>query len=463
MNIGQKITFYFTVVTITLIGIFFIFIYTLFSEYRRSEFQQRLRDHTMTTLRFIAEVQERDRDLLKSLDRFTINNLQHEKVLLYDENKKLIYSGIDDIKILSSEDILAQLSEHRPTVERAEDDYDVVGTYLLLGDLKHYGIVKAYDTFGYSKLEYLRNVLIFSFMLLGVTVVVITVYLSRQISQPLRRMAQEISMIKIDSGASAISIPSTKDEINFLGRQFNELMSNLKEAFAFQKHAVHHISHELKTPISILVSNFEKMESEEDILVLKDFLRMQKADTHNLSNIINALLEIAKVESGNFLGMRDNVRVDDLLYDLIEEIKSIKADFVFEVVIDATINEEEMLTVTGNKRLLTSAFTNLLMNCINYSSTDAAYIFIVHKEGKLQILFRNQGKIISEFERQYVFQHFFRGSNSQGIRGFGLGLVLIHKIIQLHNGSIKYSSESSDINIFTIHLPLTVPETVAFS
>ena len=121
MKIGQKITLYFASVGIMLTGMFFIFIFTLFSEYRRSEFQQRLRDNAMTTLRFIAEGEPKDRELLQSIDRFNINHLYQEKVLLYDEKKNLVYSGIDNTEIINSQQILAALSPKVPVVETADD------------------------------------------------------------------------------------------------------------------------------------------------------------------------------------------------------------------------------------------------------------------------------------------------------------------------------------------------------
>jgi len=58
-------------------------------------------------------------------------------------------------------------------------------------------------------------------------------------------------------------------------------------------------------------------------------------------------------------------------------------------------------------------------------------------------------------EQQYLFQHFFRGENSKGKRGFGLGLVMVHKILSLHNGQINYTVEEPETNKFTILLPLS--------
>jgi signal transduction histidine kinase len=356
---------------------------------------------------------------------------------------------------LYSKQILEQLSFDEPWVETVEDKFDVVGAYLPFQEKSYYGISKAYDTFGYSKLEYLRNVLLFTFFLLSGIVILISYYLSQQISKPLTRMAMEIAAIKLDSGNATITIPETKDEINFLGRQFNELMMRLKDAFSFQKHAIQHISHELKTPIAILVSNFEKMERETDPEKLKKYIGLQKEDTRNLSNIINALLEISKTESGNVMSLKERVRLDDILYDLIGELKSINDDFDFEVSVEGNIQNEDNLTVSGNKRLLISAFMNLMMNCVSYSANRKAEIRLISESHSLRIIFKNYGLLIQPEERQFLFQHFFRGANSKGKRGFGLGLVLIHKIIHLHNGEIFYQSEGEDINIFNVILPLS--------
>src|SRR5690606_36118725 len=132
-----------------------------------------------------------------------------------------------------------------------------------------------------------RVILIITFIAMVIMAVVLTFYISRQISQPLIKMAAQIEGLKFDSGNQHIDIPQTKDEIHLLATRFNELMKRLNESFTFQKHAVHHISHELKTPIAVLVSNLERAESENDLDKLKLFLQHQKEDTRNLADIIN--------------------------------------------------------------------------------------------------------------------------------------------------------------------------------
>jgi signal transduction histidine kinase len=71
----------------------------------------------------------------------------------------------------------------------------------------------------------------------------------------------------------------------------------------------------------------------------------------------------------------------------------------------------------------------------------------------ITLQFKNRGNTIQDNERQYLFKHFFRGENSKGKRGFGIGLVLANKVAQLHSGVIRYDSPEKEKNIFEVVLP----------
>jgi signal transduction histidine kinase len=452
MNIRNRILLYFTASTLAVTGIAFALIYILFAEYREEEFQQRLKEKITFTLKFLDEEMASNKSLLHMLDRLTINELYEEKTLLFDKDKKLIYTSLDDVSIVYSQTLLNQLNEDNIWIETKEDQFDVVAVCLNFENARFYGITKAYDTFGYNKLNYLKYALIIIYLIIAVLVVMIALYISRQISNPINKMAQEIAELKLDSDKQLIAIPSTNDEIQLLGEKFNELMLRLQESFAFQKHAVHHISHELKTPIAVLVSNFERIEQETDEAKKQVLIRHQKENTRHLGDIINALLEISKAESGN-LQIEEDIRMDDLVFDIIEQIKSLHPNFIFKVDIDTSVVNEEHLTVKGNERLLKAAFSNLIHNSLQYSNNGESSIALASTGDGLQIRIENHGTTIRNNERQFLFRHFFRGENSQGTRGFGLGLVLIDKVVQLHRGRVTYQGDD-EINVFSVLLPL---------
>ncbi len=451
MSIRSKILLYFSTLSITFVGIAFIIIYSLFSNYRTQEFVQRIKEKTITTVKFLVEIEQIDHNLLQTMDEYTINSLYKEKVLIFDSSKKLIYTSVDDTKIKYQESILDDLSATNNLIETTEENYDVVGVCFRFGNVNYYGISKAYDEFGLDKLTYLKSIFIVIFISFTSIILITSYLISKQITQPINLMTEELKKINMDSQNNLLSIPKGKDEINVLASRFNELMNRLNDAFSFQKHAIHHISHELKTPIAVLVSNFEKMEKETNLELLQHQIKNQKEDTKNLSDIINALLEISKVETGNKLET-EKVRIDELIFDAVDELKRLYEEFTFEIELDESISNEEYLLVNGNQKLIRLAIMNLANNCIRYSDNKKAKFLIYVKDKLLHIDVINSGKVINDQEKQFLFQHFFRGENSKEKRGFGLGLVLINKIVLLHQGHISYSSENNT-NTFTLNFP----------
>lgn len=452
MKIRNRITLYFSLTTLVVSGVAFLSVYFLFSANREEEFQMRQKQKVQMTLELLAKIKQTDDKLLEEIDLLTIHDLYDEKLLLFNSNKQLIYSSLDDIPF--SKEILEQLTPENKWVEKKENKYDVIGTYVENNGKIFYGISKAYDKFGYSKLRFLGYILIATFLSIVAIVILISFYLSKKITERLATITQKITEYNPDtSECSLIEITTSKDEVSLLAQQFNKLVKRMNEAFSFQKHAIHHISHELKTPISVLVSNFEKIENETDIVKIKSLITAQKEDTKSLSEIINALLEIAKTESGTIL-KNEKLRIDEFIFDVAEELKNIYPDSQFLIDYASQTENENHLELTANARLIKSALLNLMQNNIQYSNENKANITINASGKFIQIIFENKGNPILEKENQFLFQHFFRGENSKGKRGFGLGLVLVHKIISLHKGTISYQFQK-ETNTFTIQLPLS--------
>jgi signal transduction histidine kinase len=454
MSIRKKILLYFSATVICLLGATLFFIYTLFYEYREEEFQQRQKQKITSTLKFLTETKQADESIIQAMDRISIYEFYDEKLLIYNANKEQIYSSIDDTLIPDADNILSVLSPDRPWLETKEDLYDIIGVYVEHDNNIYYGVSKAFDASGYSKLNFLKYVLWFTFLGISLIVILLSYYLSKKITKPIANITQKINNYDFNSNYVPIELKRSKNEITVLAEQFNELMKRMKEATSFQKHAIHHISHELKTPIAILVSNFERMEDQTDLEEIKTQIRNQKEDTKSLSEIINLLLEISKTDAGNSIP-KTTIRIDELIFDNLDELSLLHPDFEFSLEYSGLTDEESKLTVSGSARLLKAALMNIMLNSIYYSTNNEAKVNIISKEEELQIDFINEGPIITKQEEKYLFQHFFRGKNSQGKSGFGLGLVFINKIILQHGGSVSYSTSGSSRNIFTISLPLS--------
>lgn len=455
MKIRNKIIIYFSSTLIALSAISLGIINLLFSEYREEEFQQRQKEKIIQTIKFLGEYKEMSENLSEIMDKLTIHDFYDEKMLVFDGDKDLIYASVDDLNISNYNQILNQLSPSKRWIETKEDNYDIVGIYIENERNSFYAISKAYDNFGYSKLTFLRNTLLIIFLVFVIVVLSISLYLSKLISKPISDLVDHLKSYNVNNLAKEIRIRTTTFEITHLIETFNKLLQKTNETFLFQKHVVQHISHELKTPIAILVSELERIKKNDIPVSVKNQLQEQIQKAKNLGDIINSLLEISKIESGQSFTM-EIVRMDEMIFDLIDELNIIHPDFLFEWRYSSEDVEESKLKIKANKLLIRQALENILVNCINYSDNKTAQIKIDCTEPKyLSILFSNSGMSVKQNEVKFMFANFFRGNNSQGKPGFGLGLVLTKRIITLHNGSILYFSPDKNFNLFEIRLPLS--------
>ncbi len=456
MKIRNKILIYFSSTVILLSAISLIVIYLLFSEYREEEFQQRQKEKIQFTVEMLTEYIEMSENLSRIIDELTIHDFYDEKMLVFDSEKELIFSSVDDLPIEGYNKILNELSPAKRWIETKEGAYDVIGIYLERNQKSYYAVSKAYDAFGYSKMFFLRNVLIGIFAGISVIVVLISLALSNKISRPITALAEKLNKFDMSSeNTTEIQTETSSYELKNLTQKFNELLKRTNEAFSFQKHTIHHISHELKTPISVLVSELEKLKNLSDLEDVKSILDSQINKAKSLGSIINVLLEISKVESGQKI-RKQTLRIDELIFDIIEELKFIYPDFNFELNYFPDEIDEHRLNLNVNEALVRQALKNLMTNCVVYSNNSKASIKLnCSSSENLKISISNSGKPVLKDEEKYLFNHFFRGENSRNKNGFGLGLVLTKRIITLNSGTITYSNPSDNLNVFELKFPLS--------
>ncbi|PSK99817.1 sensor histidine kinase [Cecembia rubra] len=456
MKIRNKILLYFSTTVISLTIISSVIIYILFSEYREEEFQQRQKEKIKYTIGLIAEYKDLSEKLTAIMDKHTIHDFYDEKMLIYDKHKTLIYESIDDLPINNADNLLNSLSPAKQWVETKEDKYDIIAVYIQNEATHFYAISKAYDAFGYTKLAFLRNALIGITAIISIIVLLVTVFLSKRIAKPITEIAEQLGKLDIaNESIEELQVTSKSFELKSLITRFNQLIQRTNEAFAFQKHTIHHISHQLKTPITVLVSELERIEKKTDSIELKTAIETQIVKTKSLGNIINTLLEISKIESAKQT-TQQAFRIDELIFDIIAELNIIHPDFKFEANYTPKQVSETKLEIKANEPLIKQAFLNILTNCITYSdNTKAKILFDCSDSEKLIVLISNSGTPISIEEEKFLFNHFFRGQNSQSKTGFGLGLVLVKRIFEMHNAKIAYSSPDTNLNIFEISFPLS--------
>jgi two-component system sensor histidine kinase ArlS len=453
MKLRSRIVTSFSIAFLVVFGLALYGVYYLMAIYREQEFLQRLKDRTTTTYRLLLDVKGIDHNLMRVFDQNTINNLYDEKILLFDSAGRNIYSSVDDTKILFPLDVINRLKHGEEELFYYEGGYEVYAHSIIDRGQTFYAIGKAYDKYGRGKLQFLAIALFAIYAIVLFMVVIISYFLSRQITRPIIKLTSEVNNRNIEN-LSRLEVPDSRDEIAMLTRGFNSMLARVEESYTYQKNFIQHMSHELKTPIAVMMSNLERTMIEEDTERWRESFEFQKSGLMQMASVINTLLDISKYETNPQLLLTQNIRLDELIFECFESLSLVYPQTKFDLSIDDSFEDAEQLTCYGNERMLRIALFNLVKNASEYSDDNRVNLTIKNAEASVIVEIVNNGPILTNQEQTKLFKHFFRGQNSRSKAGIGLGLVMAYKIIQLHHGTLEYRV-SSGFNCFTIALRKT--------
>jgi signal transduction histidine kinase len=175
-------------------------------------------------------------------------------------------------------------------------------------------------------------------------------------------------------------------------------------------------------------------------------------DVQQLSKLTRGLLEMAKAGTEGSIKLSE-IRVDEVLMKIPADIGKIHTDYSVQLQFSDFPENELECMVFGNSDLLYSAIKNIVENACKYSNDKMADITLQFGEGVVKVEVRDNGLGIPENEIPFVFQPFYRGSDAQTTKGFGLGLSMANRIIRLHKGKIEVRSELNKGTMFTIIIP----------
>jgi len=295
------------------------------------------------------------------------------------------------------------------------------------------------------------------FILVGGTLVAFIsgYFFSKTLLRPIRKIADEVNSISAQNFAHRIKTGNNEDEWNYLAETLNELLNRLQESFEIQRRFISAASHELSTPLTSISSQLEvSLQREREAAEYRQVMQSVYQDVHHLSKLTQTLLEFASV-SGNAGGIELNlIRVDEVLMRLPGEMTKIKEDYSVKLEFADLPENESGLLVFGSAELLFTAIKNVVTNACKYSRNGFAKVQLTVGQSEIIITVEDDGKGIAEEELQNIFLPFYRTEDSRAIKGFGVGLPLVSRIIKLHKGHIKVNSKLGKGTVFIIQLPV---------
>jgi signal transduction histidine kinase len=450
MKIKTKLTIRFTLMVAVILLVLLSVIYTLAYKYKQEKFYDRVRERALISAHIFLEKDEVSKVIFESFQKKYVQKLHDEIIQFYDEEDEHQFISEDKLSFYSGE-----------ITEQIRQDNEI---RFKKGNRVYYGIfyednqgdfviiASAIDKFGDYNLEKLRYILIASFIFgLIFTYIGGNIYAQKAL-QPISEIIQQVDTIKASKLDLRVNEGNGKDELAELAITFNDMLDRLELAFKSQKTFVSNASHEMRTPLTAILGEIEVLLSKErNSEEYKKTLKSVQKEVLELSELINNLLNLAQTDIENKGLDLQSIRIDELLFDIKDML--IQQDTSKELnleIMELPENDEE-LTLLGNKSLLTSAILNIIENGFKFSNNQPVTCQLNLTPHGISIVIIDQGIGISHKDKDQIFEPFFRSEQARQFSGHGVGLPLSEKIIRMHGGHISIESELNKGTAVTIN------------
>lgn len=315
-------------------------------------------------------------------------------------------------------------------------------------------ITVAENYFEINQAENLIKTMLFAISAAFLLLLYIAVYYSKNIFKPISAITEKVKEISSENLHLRLSEDIAKDELSELTGTFNNMLDRIETSFETQNNFISNASHELRTPLTAIIGEADVVltktrSTEEYVEALKIILQ----EAEKLDNKTKALLFLAQTGFNGKVQKFEKIRIDQLIWDVKENLDTLNSKNKIHLDMELLPENPLKLKVNGNTQLLHLAFSNIISNGCKYSDYNHVTISIGASDDYVYIIIKDKGIGIPENEIKYIYDPFFRASNTKNYEGYGIGLPLTRNIIRMHNGKILVTSTESEGTTVQITLP----------
>ena len=224
----------------------------------------------------------------------------------------------------------------------------------------------------------------------------------------------------------------------------------VKKAWEQQKQFVADASHELKTPLTVILANNNIMMSHPQSRVTdeRQWLESTEEEAQHMKQLIDQMLFLAKSDAGNTRVQLSEVNLSEIVEGSALNFEPVA--FEREVLIDTDIRPD--ILMQGNQLQLNQLAHILIDNAVKYAEDNSTVTIALHKHGDgTEFTVNDKGSVISKEEMEHIFDRFYRAEKSRTTKGYGLGLAIAQRIVEDMNGKITVQSNQTDGTTFTVY------------
>ena len=428
-------------------------VYFFTSKYRRSEFNNRLKQRIEITEKIFLEKANSPDDFIKIREQF-LNKLPEET----EEVVRLLPDFRDSLKIHYPEEFITDLLATR---EAFFEDGEKQGGGKIFHVNGHDFLVllTAVDNVGIRMIDHLITVIVIVMATCIIAIILLGHYISGTLINPILSKIRQANAISANNLHERLDVVNPTDEMGELAIAFNSLLDRVEHAFYTQKLFIDNASHEIRNPLTAIMGQaefaLERVRSTDEYI---DSLKSVSHEAERLNALVNDLLQLAGITHKDVTFHKELISVYGLLSGAKDKLDAQYPDnkVGFESLEKELASE---LYIEGNRHLLTTAFFNLMDNATKYSSFKPVKVLLeVKPEGYIEISIHDDGIGIPENDLKNITQPFHRASNARQIMGTGIGIPLTLKIIELHGGKLQVTSKLRTGTVARVNLPIAPDE-----
>ncbi len=318
-----------------------------------------------------------------------------------------------------------------------------------------YGLIYIYNELIQAEFSIpMMSVYIILFLLTGSVLCALFVYVTRarifsRTLQDICSAAQRVANGDFNVRLNVYEDKKHKSELDILKEDFNKMVISLSSVESLQNDFVADVSHEIKTPLSIIQGYADLLVAgNADKETSIEYINLMTNQIHKLNELVTNILKLNKIQNQGItitekFFLDEQIRCCALNYTDAFDEKKINLDIeLSEVVVKAEKNSLELV------------WNNLLQNALKFCNENGKVsVNLVEKGGMAIVTVKDTGCGMSEETQKHMFEKFYQGDSSHSTEGNGLGLALVKKVVDNTNGSIKVISKMNKGSEFIITIP----------